>query len=68
MSAVHEVVVPRLHLTLSEVRAELLDVHALAVELANALDREVDARLGHRGVNSGQTAAALLHARRMGVL
>lgn len=68
MSAVHEQVVPRLHLSLRDARRELLELHELVVELADALDREVDARFGRCAPSPAQTAAALLKARRAGVL
>jgi hypothetical protein len=68
VSVIHEQVVPRLHLSLRDARREILELHELAVELADALDREVDARHERRSLSAGQTAAALLKARRMGVL
>jgi hypothetical protein len=68
MSAVHELAVPRLHLTLRETRREAVRLRELAVELAAALDREVDATHGVRPRNVAQTAHALHSARQAGVL
>jgi len=71
MNPVHEVAVPKLHGRLHELRLDLEAMRALAVELAEALDGEVDLRHGARtddlrvGHRSG---AALRQARRRGLL
>lgn len=68
MSATHEVAVPRLHLTLRDTRRELDAIRELAVELAVALDREVDARLKLREPDRAATRHALYRAREAGLL
>jgi hypothetical protein len=60
--------VPVLHLTLRETRRELEQLRELAVELAEALDREVDARYGRAELDRHATSSALHRARCEGLL
>lgn len=57
-------VVPALHLTLRETRRELEQLRELAVELAEALDYEVDARCGMVKRHDWRRAAKALHRAR----
>lgn len=74
MGAMHEQVLPQLHGRLHDTRQELERMRALAIELAEALEDEVDARHGTTRLGltpterSRNTGRALHQARQEGLL